>query len=121
MTTHALIDDLSTDGIRLTLCKGQIEVSGTREAVGANVVRRIRSKKPEIVRFLANELLERATAAVPGVTADDLRANLDIEDWQDLDLIITYERLKGLAGCIRSRRSVLAGQAPIGWTANQLP
>lgn len=116
MTVQVLIDDLSTDGIRLTLCKGQIEISGAREAVSANVVRQIRSNKPGLVALLSDELLKRAANAVDGISAEDLRGNLDSADWLDGDLI-AYEPLKALAGCIRSSRSVLSGQTPTGWTA----
>ena len=116
MTISALIDDLSTDGVSLTLHKGQIKARGPIGTISANVIRRIRSKKPEIVRFLAKELLERAAAAAPGVTADDLRANLDAEDWQD-SALIAFEPLRGLAHAIHNSRELRAGRVPEGWTA----
>ena len=116
MSVQALIDDLSTDGIRLTLCKGQIEVRGAKEVVSANVVRRIRSNKPGLVALLSDELVKRAGNAVDGISTDDLRGNLDSADWLDGDLI-GYEPLKALARAIRSSRRVLGGQTPIGWTA----
>ena len=111
-----LIDDLATQSIRLALSGGQIEVISAAEAVSADIVARLRLNKPAILKYLADELLERAANAVPGVSADDLRANLDSEDWQD-SALITYEPLKALAHAIRNSRSVLAGQTPIGWTA----
>lgn len=116
MSIQALIDDLSTDGINLTLYRGQIKARGPTGTISADVVARLRSKKPEIVRFLANELLERAAAAVPGVTANDLRANLDAEDWQD-SALIAFEPLRGLAHAIHNNRELKAGRVPKGWDA----
>ena len=116
MTISALIDDLSTDGVILTLYKGRIKARGPIGTISANVVRRIRSNKPEIIRFLTDELLERAAAAVPGVTADDLRSNLDTEDWQD-SALIAFEPLRGLAHAIHNSRELKAGRVPKGWDA----
>ena len=116
MTIDALIDDLSTDGIVLVLQKGQIKASGPTGTISADMVRRIRSNKPEIIRFLTDELLERAAEAVPGVTADDLRANLDAKDWQD-SALIAFEPLRGLAHAIHSSRELRAGRVPKGWDA----
>lgn len=104
------------DGIRLALCKGRIEFSGAKEAVSANMVRRIRANKPGLIALLTDELLERAARPVPGITADDLRANLDELDWQDADLI-AHEPLRALAHCIRNSRDIQAGKTPAGWTA----
>lgn len=116
MNPQMLIDDLATQGIRLALYKGQIEVSGAREAVSADIVACLRSNKPEIIRCLTDELLNRAAEAVPGVTADDLRANLDREDWRD-SALIAYEPLKALAHCIRNTNDLAAGKVPKGWDA----
>jgi len=116
MTISALIDDLSTDGVRLTLHKGQIKARGPTGTISADVVARLRTNKPEIIRFLTNDLLNRAAGAVPGITAADLRANLDKEDWQDSDLIC-FESLKGLAHATHNSRELKAGRVPKGWTA----
>ena len=116
MSIQSLIDDLSTDGINLTLYKGQIKARGPTGAISADVVARLRSKKPEIIRFLKNDLLNRAAAVVPGVTAEDLRNNLDAEHWQDSGLIC-FESLKGLAHSIRNTKDLAAGIVPKGWDA----
>ena len=120
MSIQALIDDLSTRGVSLTFHNGQIEVSGAREAVSTDLVQRLRSSKVQILKFLTNDLLNRAAsgAMVEGaeITAADLYAALDCDDWQDPNLI-TFDALKGLGRAIQNRRDVLAGQAPIGWTA----
>lgn len=108
MSIQTLIDDLSKHGVNLTFHEGQIEVSGAREAVSADLVSCLRSNKPAIFKYLADELLQRAANAVPGISVTDLRANLDDQDWQDPDLI-AYEPLKALAHAIRNSRSVLAG------------
>ena len=116
MTIQSLIDDLSTEGINLTLYRGQIKARGPTGTISADVVARLRSKKPEIIKFLTNDLLSRAAAAVPGVTADDLRANLDAKDWQD-SALIALEPLRGLAHAIRNSRELGAGRVPEGWDA----
>ena len=116
MSIQSLIDDLSTEGINLTLYRGQIKARGPTGTISADVVARLRSKKPEIIRFLTDELLERAAAAVPGVTADDLRANLDAKDWQD-SALIAFEPLRGLAHAIHNSRELKAGGVPEGWDA----
>ena len=116
MSIQSLIDELSAHRVSLSLRKGQIEASGPKAEINADLVKRLRSKKPEIIRFLTDELLERAVAAAPGVTADDLRANLDKEDWQD-SALIAFEPLRGLAHAIHNSRELRAGRVPEGWTA----
>ena len=116
MTIDVLIDDLSTDGIVLVLHKGQIKASGPSGTISADVVARLRTNKPDIIQFLKNDLLNRAAAAVPGVTAEDLRNNLDAEHWRDIDLIC-FESLRGLAHAIRNTRDLAAGRVPEGWDA----
>ena len=116
MSIQSLIDDLSTEGINLTLYRGQIKARGPTGTISTDVVARLRSNKPEIIRFLTDELLERAAAAVPGVTAEDLRNNLDAEHWRDSDLIC-FEPLRGLAHAIHNSRELKAGRVPEGWTA----
>ena len=85
-------------------------------AENRDMTERLQSSQAKVDQFLLDALLSRVAETVLSVTADDLRANLGAEDWHDLDLI-TYERLKGLAGCIRNPRNVLAGHGPVGWTA----
>ena len=120
MSIQTLFDDLSARGISLTFHKGQVEVSGAREAVSADLVQRLRSNKVQILKFMTNDLLNRAAngATVEGaaITAADLYATLDSDDWNDPDLI-TLDALKGLGRAIQNRRDVLAGHVPIGWTA----
>ena len=116
MTIQSLISELSAHRVRLTLRKGQIEASGPKAEINADLVKRLRSNKPEIIRFLTDELLERAVATVPGITAEDLRNNLDAKDWQDSDLIC-FESLKGLAHAIRNTKDLAAGKVPEGWDA----
>ena len=116
MSIQSLISELSAHRVSLTLRKGQIEASGPKAEINADLVKRLRSNKPEIIRFLANELLEQAAAAVPGVTADDLRANLDAEDWRD-NALIAFEPLRGLAHAIHNNRELKAGRVPKGWDA----
>ena len=116
MSIQALIDDLATRGVRLTLNKGQIEANGPKGATSADMVRRIRSNRIGLAAFLTNALLERAAEAVPGVTPADLRVNLDAKDWEDSDLI-AFEPLKALAHCIRNTRDLKARRVPKGWDA----
>ncbi len=116
MSIQALINDLASRGISLALHKGQIEATGPKGATSAGMVERIRSNKVELAAFLTNDLLNRAAAAAPGITAADLRDNLDSKDWQDSDLIC-FESLKGLAHAIHNSRELKAGRVPMGWDA----
>ena len=80
-----------------------------------DMTERLQSSQAKVDQFLLDALLERVAEAVPGVTADDLRANLDSEDWQD-GALITYEPLKALGYAIRNTRAIAAGHVPDGWT-----
>ena len=120
MSMQTLFDDLSARGISLMFHKGQVEVSGAREAVSAELVQRLRSNKVQILKFMTNDLLNRAAnaATVEGaaITAADLYAALDCDDWND-PALITFDALKGLGRDIQNRRDVLAGYVPAAWTA----
>ena len=120
MSVQALVDRLSTQGVTLALHSGQIKARGPKGAVTADLVQCLRSNKVQILKFLTDSLLNRAAnaATVEGaaITASDLYAALDPEDWQDPDLI-TFDALKGLGRAIQNRRGMLAGHIPAGWTA----
>ena len=120
MSVQALVDRLSTQGVTLALHSGQIKARGPKGAVTADLVQCLRSNKVQILKFLTDSLLNRAAnaATVEGaaITASDLYAALDCDDWQDPDLI-TFDALKGLGRAIQNRRDVLAGHVPIGWAA----